>query len=267
MNFALIIPTRGDRPKFIKQCKYLISKQTLQPTEVIWMDYKPESSAKDITQRYRRGIEKATNKGYRFVVFWEDDDWYHPHYLEWLVNEWKKVKCPPAFGVGETYYYHHGIESAHYMHHPGRTSAFCTLLKLPWRVEWPADHYPYLDMWIHKHLQPVTVMFPKNKVYAIGIKHGLGLTGGGGHKERFPFNRKDFKKWFYEHVGKDKSFYDSMKKEMKAIGFPKTPSIKNKESNLPKIKRSNVRKRTVTSNSSRTQLRGRRAKIKKIRKR
>ena len=69
MKFALIIPTRGDRPQFIKQCKFLISRQTLQPNEVIWMNYPPEDKRKDITQRYRRGVEQATKKGYDFVVF------------------------------------------------------------------------------------------------------------------------------------------------------------------------------------------------------
>ena len=264
MKFALIIPTRGDRPKFIEQCKKLISKQTLQPTEIIWVDYPPESGNKDITQRYRRGIEQATKKGYRFVVFWEDDDWYHPYYLEWLVNEWKKAKMPRAFGVGETYYYHHGIESAHYMPHPGRTSAFCTLLKLPWSIEWPADHYPYLDMHIHKHLNPVTVMFPKGKIYAIGIKHGQGLTGGGGHKSRFPFNRPNFKSWFYEHIGSDRGFYDKMKDEMKTIGSGTPPTV---SSNVPQIKKSNVQRREITPNNSRTQLHRGSQKIKKIRKR
>ena len=76
-------------------------------------------------------MKKLSKKGYDFVVFWEDDDWYHPKYLEWLIGEWVKKNKPNFFGVGETYYYNLLIGKSHHMPHPGRTSAFCTLIKLP----------------------------------------------------------------------------------------------------------------------------------------
>ena len=176
MKIAVIIPTRGDRPKFLKQCHKLIAKQTLQPNEVIIVDYAAKSSLKDITARYRKGVEKATKLGCNCAVFWEDDDWYHPTYLEWLVKEWTGHRRPQIFGVGETYYYNIAATARLYMAHPNRTSAFCTLIGLPYKGSWPDDHYAYLDMHFHKLGIVQTVTFPKNKILAIGIKHGVGLT-------------------------------------------------------------------------------------------
>lgn len=244
MNFAIVIPTRNDRPKFIEQCKKFLKRQTLQPKEVIWVNYQPESANKDITQRYRRGVEEATKKGYEFVVFWEDDDWYHPQYLEWLIDKWKEAKMPLAFGVGETYYYHHAIEGLIHYDHPERTSAFCTLLKLPVKMSWPADSQPFLDMHIYKMLKPLTVKFPKNQIYAIGIKHGIGLSGGGGHKMLHGYQfSKENREWFIKNVGDDITFYDSIKKEMvNPRGLNNTPST---QSNIHKIQTTNVQGRKI----------------------
>ena len=228
-NFAIIIPTRGDRPKFLEQCKKLISRQTLQPKGIIWMDYAPEGPHKDITQRYRRGVEQAHQQRYEFVVFMEDDDWYHPQYLEWLIGKWKAKNKPDFFGVGETYYYHHAIDGLQHMVHLKRTSMFCTLAKLPWRISYPRDSNPFLDMHIFKHAQVVTIPFPKDTVYAIGIKHGIGKTGGSGHTSHSQYKLGGNKKWFYKHVGTDSKFYDSMLDEMKA------PIYTRKNNNVPKI--------------------------------
>lgn len=255
MKFALVIPTRGDRPEFINQCNQLIRRQTKQPDDIIWVDYKPKSNQKDITQRYRWGVNQATQRNYDFVVFWEDDDWYHPKYLEWLIDNWVKLKKPDFFGVGETYYYHHGLEALHYMKHPGRTSAFSTLVKIPWKIPWPEDNYSFLDMHIHKNSQPITIMYPSNQVYAIGIKHGLGVTGGGGHRQNFPYSRPNSKEWFYQQIQGDRVFYDEIKNKIKTIK-PQNKIIGTNEN----------RGKHINSNTS-IQLHQRRRKIKKIRRR
>jgi glycosyltransferase involved in cell wall biosynthesis len=259
MKFAVIIPTRNDRPKFIEQCKKLLKRQTLQPTEVIWVDYKPESAAKDITQRYRRGVETATNKGYEFVVFWEDDDWYHSKYLEWLIGEWIKKNKPIAFGVGETYYYHHLMEGLIHYNHPERTSAFCTLLKLPVSMTWPHDSQPFLDMHIYKMLKPITIKFPHNIIYAIGIKHGIGLSGGGGHRLTHGYNfSKENRTWFISNVGNDVEFYDSIKSEMVNPNNTHNNIKNSNQSNIHKIKTNNVQQRKIIGINPNTQLPGRR---------
>ena len=271
MKIALIIPTRGDRPKFLKQCHKLIAKQTLQPTEVIVVDYAAKSGLKDITARYRKGVEKATKRGCDCAVFWEDDDWYHPTYLEWLVKEWTKHRRPQVFGVGETYYYNIAATARLYMNHPNRTSAFCTLINLPYRGSWPDDHYAYLDMHFHKLGIVKTVTFPKNKILAIGIKHGIGLTGGGGHHARFRWDATgdEARKWFVKHMDEEVAFYDYIAKiipsqEARVIQPNRRGHVRPTTKNLSKNGKRTVQKK-VTVTGTRTQLHRRGRKIIKVR--
>ena len=118
MSFALITPTRGDRPMFEKQYWNLIKSQTLQPDDVILVDYRPKSEAKDLTARYKKGLELAYENGHEFALLWEDDDWYHKEYIEWLVNKWC-VNKKDVFGIQETYYYHIFQKSYLHMNHAG----------------------------------------------------------------------------------------------------------------------------------------------------
>ena len=271
MKIAVIIPTRGDRPQFLKQCHHLISKQTLKPHKVFVMDYKPESSQKDLTQRYKRGINKAVKAGCTVAVFWEDDDWYHPTYLEWLTNEWVKARRPQVFGVGETYYYHITAEARLRMVHQGRTSAFCTLVSLPYRGSWPADHYAFLDMHFHRQGLVKTVLFPKGQIKAIGIKHGIGMTGGGGHHPRFKWDMtgKEARQWFVSNMDEEISFYDKLKSSLPKQKAEKLSSrgrgsVTSPKNNVIKNGKNISRKKVIVSGAS-TQLRRRGHTIVKVR--
>lgn len=209
-KIAVIIPTRGDRPEFLRICKILIHRQTVQPDEIIFIDHPGKRGIKDITGRYRKGVQEAAARGCTVALFWEDDDWYHPKYIEWMLNKWNSVRRPMIFGIQETYYYHVGIGKRLYMRHPGRASAFCTLVKIPFKMRvWPADSEPFLDMHIWRSVEGVAMEFEdKEKPLAIGIKHGIGLSGGGGHKKNFnKWEKGDFFKWFQDAVGEDYPLY------------------------------------------------------------
>ena len=106
MKTCVLIPTRGDRTKFLNYAKKQLEKQTFQPDEIIIVNDTPKSSDKDITWRYKIGIQRAKEKNCNLIFFWEDDDWYANDYLEWMFNNWKARKFPVIFGVNETYYYH-----------------------------------------------------------------------------------------------------------------------------------------------------------------
>ena len=62
MKLGVLIPTRGDRSKFLSQAKNLLSKQTLKPDEINIVDFKPSDEKKDITKRYRIGCEQLFNE-------------------------------------------------------------------------------------------------------------------------------------------------------------------------------------------------------------
>ena len=76
MKIGLCIPTRGDRPQFLKVCKNLIQRQTVQPDEIYFVDFPGQAGVKDITLRYRKGLEELTKRGCDIALLWEDDDWY-----------------------------------------------------------------------------------------------------------------------------------------------------------------------------------------------
>ena len=72
MKIGLLTPTRGDRPLFVDQYNEIIKSQTLQPDEIIMVDYAPISDKKDLGARYRIGIQEATKRGCDVVFLWED---------------------------------------------------------------------------------------------------------------------------------------------------------------------------------------------------
>ena len=192
-KIGLITPTRNDRPLFKEQYNKIIKSQTLQPDEIIMVDYEPVSKDKDLGARYRIGIKEAEKRGCDVALLWEDDDWYHPTYLEWIFQSWKDNNKPDVFGVDITYYWNINEEKGRIINHPGRSSAFCTLLKLPYKYSFIADDNIWFDLHLYKdhakkYLTTKTIPFPEESILAIGIKHGTGITGGGGHNNSM-YNR------------------------------------------------------------------------------
>ena len=89
MKIGVLIPTRGDRVKFLAQANKLLSKQTMKPHEVNIVNFKPSDGNKDITKRYRVGCNQLFNeKKCDLVIFWEDDDWYSNDYIETVFKSW-----------------------------------------------------------------------------------------------------------------------------------------------------------------------------------
>jgi glycosyltransferase involved in cell wall biosynthesis len=213
MKIAVVVPTRGDRPEFLNHCKRQIHRQTYCPDEVIFVDYRPvRSDTVDLTARYRKGIALARQKKCDFIAFWEDDDWYDPRYLEWMVKNWNNSGKPEVFGIQSSYYFNLRSMEGALFEHPGRSSMFCTCLSIKddiWpRLTWPADTERFLDLWIWRkwNLSRGTVNFSK-EIYTIGIKHGVGLTGGGGHNTNADFYKKYNynKEWLHANID-DQSF-------------------------------------------------------------
>lgn len=207
MKIGIIIPTRGDRTLFLDFAKKQIAKQLRKPNEIIIVDDPPLNNKKDITYRYKLGIERAVAKGCDVMLFWEDDDWYHPDYIRWMIDEWEKKGKPKLFGIDETYYYHIGVDKYLYMKHHTRASAFCTLVtpEILTSFTWPDFTYPFVDLklWrFFQHKGAVAVPFGKI-IRAIGIKHGIGLTGGGGHRKNFKWSNHSGLQWFKDNVDKD----------------------------------------------------------------
>ena len=199
MKTAIIIPDRGDRPEFLNNCLRMMRKQTMPPDHIEIVADPPLSSEKDITWRYRTGYERLRGKGFDCILFIENDDWYAPNYIEFMVKRWMHHDMPDLFGTAYTVYYHLKERGYFTMNHPERASAMNTLLKPDLNFSWCADNDPYTDLhlWLHTGLNG-KIVHPVNPI-AIGIKHGVGLCGGVNHVDKLHrFTNKD-EKFVYLH--------------------------------------------------------------------
>lgn len=180
MKLALIIPDRGDRPRFFENSLRMLQTQTLQPDKVEFMTYAPESDDVDITQRYRRGYDNLRGKGFDLIGLWESDDWYHPTYLETMVNKWDNLNRPDLFGTASTIYYHLELKAYFRFEHISRSSAMNTFIKPDMDFKWCVDMEPFADMHLWSTI-PNRMVFQPQSILSIGCKHGIGKTIAGGN--------------------------------------------------------------------------------------
>lgn len=179
MKVAVVIPDRGDRPKFLRQCKKMLKRQTRKPDAVYLMNFGPTSSAFDLTKRVRLGFEKAKRNGFDCVLIIENDDYYSEDYIETMVSKWQELGRPNLLGIDSTTYYHLKKRAWRTMDHKNRSSLFTTLISCKAEFDFPSDNEVFLDLYLWGVLKGKT--FSTDKKLAIGIKHGVGKCGGKGH--------------------------------------------------------------------------------------
>lgn len=188
IKVGVILPTRGDRPHFLAKARRLLAAQTYQPAVVTVQDYAPESAAKDITQRYRRGYDALRGFGLDFILFWEDDDYYAPNYIEYMVGMWSKYRgaagevWPVVMGLNRTVYYHLHKQAWFELSHDRRITMANALIVPDLPIEWGEDSYPYTDLALRNTYGVVTFEAPHG--LHLGIKHGVGLCGGYHHNDK-----------------------------------------------------------------------------------
>lgn len=182
IKIGVIIPDRGDRPRFMQNCIRMLKAQTLQPLIIIKVDDAPLNERCDITWRYKKGYEILRKKGLDLIAFIENDDWYRNDYLETMAEEWKKQGQPDILGTNYTIYYHIKAFAHFTMHHLTRSSAMSTVIKPDLDFKWCADDEPYTDM--HLWCELKGIVFNPQKHICLGIKHGEGLCGGWAHQDR-----------------------------------------------------------------------------------
>ncbi len=212
MKIGVIIPTRGDRPKFLANCIRQLKKQTVQPTIIEVVDYAPHSNECDITQRYRFGYDKLRQQNLDIIALMEDDDYYTPEYLETITNEWVKAGKPDLFGTTYTIYYNIKIQAWLTFHHHTRSSAMSTLIAPDLNFKWCADNEPYFDIHIWREIKDRKLFQPQKHI-CLGIKHGTGLCGGQFHTNRFErYENKDVdSKFLLDNMDQESiSFYKSI---------------------------------------------------------
>lgn len=183
MKVAVIIPDRGDRPEFLEQCFKMLDYQTRKPDKIVLANWVANSEECDITERYRIAYNGLNGCGFDCVLFMENDDFYAPNYIETMIREWVSNGKPDLFGTKYTIYYHLGIKMHVKFDHPRRASMMNTLLKTDMVIDWCEDNYPYTDAWLWNKIVFRKTFCPES-IISLGIKHGIGKSGGEFHRTR-----------------------------------------------------------------------------------
>lgn len=177
MKIGVLIPTR-DRPQFLEFALKQISKQSLQPDFIEIVNDAPLSDKPDVTWRYRIGFERLKHK-VDLIIFAEDDDNYSLDYLQKMVDFWVASGKPDLIGITHTIYYNIINQKYVRLEHPGRSSMMSMAISTKTTPPWPDDNYSYTDMHLCKHMKGKFMTL--NDPICVGIKHGTGTCGGGGH--------------------------------------------------------------------------------------
>lgn len=199
IKIGIIIPNRGDRPEFMKNCLKQIESQTIRPYLIEVVDFLPESEAIDITKRYRIGYDQLRNKGLDLIAFMENDDAYAENYLEYMVKCWQESNTPDILGTTYTHYYHIKLQHYFTMYHYDRSSMMNTFIKPDLNFNWCADWVAYTDMHLWDNCKQLSgALITPEPVISLGIKHGVGLCGGAAHQNKLdlyygPRGHKDIK--------------------------------------------------------------------------
>jgi hypothetical protein len=194
MTTAVLIPTIKGREQFLQQAKNLISEQTITPSFIEIVDDEQRNlKVVDVAWRYKIGIQRCLKKGADVIIFWEDDDWYKYNYIELMLKHWVMKGSPDVFGISRTIYYNIVKRKYMFMDHPDRASMMSTMVTKNFKPKWEDKQNPFVDLliWKESEYKKRTWDIPFEKSIAIGIKHGIGLCAGGGHRwrdEKYPYD-------------------------------------------------------------------------------
>jgi len=205
MKFATITPDRGDRKPLMDFCKYQIGRFEVKPDKSYFIDYAPRSEGIDIVPRVLEGIERAKEDGFDLVFILESDDFYDRTYFNHI---------PDADFIGESNSIYYNLRNKTYQNfnHPGRSSLFTTGFKISALKGFrPKENDRFLDISLWKYAFDAGKTVAFRETGAIGIKHGIGLCGGKGHK--LVMKHKDSNlEWLSEHVDSEAfEFYKNLK--------------------------------------------------------
>ena len=196
---AAITPTLGKRPEFMELCRHYVARQTVKCEHIV-VDTPQHIYPTDLTYRYRIAFERARKKGHKVAVVFEDDDWYHPQYVERLLAFWEASGKPDVVGIADSHYYHIGGELYWHSKHEGRSSMCAMLINLESNLNLPDDFEIWLD--IHMCRNQKGSYFVPPFPLVVGIKHGIGVCGGVGHNKGFSQYKHD-KNWLKNTIGSD----------------------------------------------------------------
>lgn len=198
MKVGVLIPTLKTRSRFLKHSLSLLGEQSYQPTDVLVLDDEPPfKAANDIAWKYKIGINRLKESGCDLIIFWEDDDWYRYDYIDTMIKNWVLTGKPTVFGISKTIYYNIVKRRYSLLGHNGRASMMSMLVTNDFTPYWEdvRDQYIDMDIWKKSNYKKISSdVMTFAKPLSVGIKHGIGNCGGGGHfwdDKKFQYDDKD----------------------------------------------------------------------------
>jgi len=193
MSGSSVITPTGDRPEAFGLCCEYMKRQTTKPTEWIIVDDGKIPTTPpnfDFVKYYRR--EKANNEPEHTlpiqllhildevntdrVIIMEDDDWYHPQYLEKMNALFSESEDYDLVGFGDAVYYHIPLKKYYYHNNKNRASWCQTGFRRSFSSEIARiceKHEPFIDLYAWKSKCKKNLKLEKHQC-CIGIK---GLPG------------------------------------------------------------------------------------------
>lgn len=212
MNFTVVTPT-GDRPEAFAMCEQYMARQSLQPALWVVLDDGEVPTPHTKGQLYVRcrefaGVDSLTRKiehaltsvplAGDAVAIIEDDDWYHPEYLERMASH---LGHHALVGEGKAIYYN--VRYRWWWQHPNmKHASLCQtvftremfpLVVQQSRMERGTRNSPYLDVRLWREAVSKKVYDPLvGGSLVVGIKSMPGRAGyGNGHRPLRPPQAKD----------------------------------------------------------------------------
>lgn len=176
-KFAVIIPDRSDRPGLTLNCLDQLSRMTVRPDHIYHINWSPLDNRYDLVERIHNGVMRAVEDGVDLVFIIENDDAYPLDYF----SRFGSMQAD-FFGDETTYYYNLKNRTFNSFSHPGRSSLFTTGFRISkiQGFQWSGDQFLDLRLWKWAGEKNLNRLFITSG--AIGIKHGIGLCGGKGHR-------------------------------------------------------------------------------------
>jgi hypothetical protein len=210
---ATITASRGDRPEFFAFCITQLNKMSAGKPLVnsYLMNERPLSNDVDIVPRIKNGIRLADKDGFKWVFCIEEDDWYPSYYFSLF-----DLSNYDFVGFSTTTYYNIKARTWQKFKHPGRSSLFCTGFRISalsdnfWNRIKDTERFLDIKIWEEANRTGAKMLLmPENP--CIGIKHGLGKTGGKGHIMQLE-NRDPEMKWLRDHTDEEAfEFYKDLR--------------------------------------------------------
>ena len=173
---GVVIPTcNPDRKPMLDFVLERMNEQSRKPDHIIVVDY-PNTGGVDITERMKKGLSEAWEKGCDFVLSIEDDDYYPITYVEDMLRSWIQKGRPPLIGHRQTINYNIFDSTYRVVDRDTFCSAFCTAFgrDVNFDIE---DNIWDVEVWRKNPAGVMTTIDPP----PVGIKHGIGMTGGHEH--------------------------------------------------------------------------------------